>query len=264
MDLNLRDKVALVAASSDGLGLATGIELAREGAKVIINGRDDERLARALLTIKENVVNAQVIAITADLTKADQIKDLVKKSVDQFGGIDILITNAGGPPTGVFETVELETWKTGFDLTFMSVVHLVQNCLEYLKKSDAASILTITSSSTKQPIAGLILSNVFRPAVAGLTKTLSRELGKDNIRVNSILPGMTATNRSKDLIKRWAIAKGVSVEEELERILLTIPLGRMAKPSEFGKTATFLVSSAASHIHGVMLQVDGGAYAGLL
>lgn len=264
MDLNLKDKVALIAASSDGLGLATAIELAREGAKVVINGRDQERIDNAINKVLDEVDGAKVIGVQADLTQTNNIQDLIQKTVEKFGGIDILITNAGGPPKGFFDTLDIDAWKKGCDLTLMSVVHLIQGCLEFLKQSNAPSILTITSISTKQPISGLLLSNVFRPAVAGLTKTLSQELGRDNIRVNSILPGWTATERSKALIANWAEVNGVSYEEEEKKVVSAIPLGRMAEPSEFGKTATFLVSPAAGHINGVMLQVDGGSYSGLL
>ncbi len=264
MDLNLTNKVALIAASSEGLGFATAVELAKEGAKIVLNGREIDKLNKAVTQLKNQVGNTDVIGITADLTNHADIKNLVEKTVAKFAGIDIVITNAGGPPTGQFEGMLDDAWQKGFNLTLLSAVRLIQESVPYLKKSTAASILTITSVSMKQPIPGLLMSNVFRPAVAGLTKTLSQELGKHNIRVNSILPGWTATERSKQLIAKRAAAKNISEIEEAKNIAAAVPLGRIAEPEEFAKVATFLVSSAASYVNGEMMLVDGGSYMGLL
>lgn len=264
MNLNLTNKIALIAASSEGLGFATALQLAKEGVKIVLNGRDEAKLTEAVKELKLQVPNVEAVGITSDLTNFADIKNLVARTIENFSGIDIVITNAGGPPTGKFESILDETWQKGFDLTLRSAIRLIQESLPYLKKSTAANILTITSISLKQPVAGLIMSNVFRPAVAGLTKTLSQELAQYNIRVNSILPGWTATERSKQLIAKRATEKNISAAMEEKNVAADIPLGRIAEPEEFANVATFLVSSAASYITGQMILVDGGCYAGLL
>ena len=265
MDLGLKDKVALVVASSSGLGLATAIELAREGAKIIICGRHQERVDRAVATIKTEIgAETAVAGLVADVLVPDQITELVEQTVTTFGGLDILITNAGGPPSGTFSTTTIADWDKAYQLTLMSVVHLIKAAMPWLRESEAASILTITSISLKQPIGGLLLSNAMRPAVGGLTKTLSQELGPLNIRVNSILPGWTATARVNELLDYRAQQNNSDRATESSKITAGIPLGRMADPAEFGRTAAFLVSPAASNITGAMIPVDGGSYAGLI
>lgn len=265
MDLGLKDKIALVAASSTGLGFAAALELAREGAKVAICSRSQEKLDEAVARLRAALgEDTAVAAYTVELTDPDQIKALVDDVVTHFGGLDILITNAGGPPGGTFDTTALEAWDIGYDLTLMSATRLIHAALPHLRQSSAASILTVTSISVKEPIDGLLLSNVFRPAVVGLTKTLSQELGPENIRVNSILPGWTATERVNYLFEYRARQNNTSAEVERARITASIPLGHMADPAEFGRAATFLVSPAASAINGAMIQVDGGSYSGLL
>lgn len=265
MDLGLTNKIALVTAASQGLGFAAARELAREGAKVMICGRNQERLDKAIANLKDEFgPDAPVAASAADVANPDEVKALVAATVSAFGGLDILITNAGGPPKGTFENTDLAAWQSGVALTLMSAVHLVKAALPHLRQSDAASILTITSISVKQPINNLLLSNVIRPAVVGLTKALAQEYGPAGIRANSILPGWTKTERVDYLLDGLAKAKGTSPAQEAEKITAATPLGRMADPQEFGKVAAFLVSPAASYVTGVMMQVDGGAYAGLL
>ncbi len=265
MDLGLKDKVALVVASSTGLGFATALELAREGAKVVICGRSQVRLDAAVERLKAELKGeTAVVAFTADVLDPDQIRKLVDNTIKTFGGLDILITNAGGPPGGTFDSTDLDAWETAYNLTLLSVTRFVQAALPHLRESDAASILTITSVSVKQPVAGLLLSNVYRPAVVGLTKTLSQELGSENIRVNSILPGWTATDRVGEIFEYRAAQNNSTVEAESAKVTNAIPMGRMGDPAEFGRVATFLVSPAASYVTGVMLQVDGGSFSGLL
>ena len=263
MDLQLNDKVAVLAAATDGLGLATAIQLLKEGAKVAVCGRDEARnqAAYKVLTIISDA--AHVLVHRCDVTDEKQIKTFVEVTIEKFGQIDIVVTNAGGPPSGTFETLELEVYHNAFQLTLMSSVYLIKAALPYLKKSTAASILTITSRSAKAPIPNLFMSNVMRPAVIGLTKTLSQELGEYSIRVNSILPGWTSTARTVDLIKKRAEKLSISFDECKINIVKTLPLGRMGEPEEFANAATFLVSPAASFITGVMLLVDGGDYPGL-
>lgn len=264
MDLQLHNKVVLIAGSTDGLGLATALQLADEGANIVICGRDAKRLQNALKQLETKIKKEKLLGVCADLTQPEDIHNLVKQTAKQFGGIDIVITNAGGPKAASFENLSPNDIEKTFHLTLMSAVHLVRYALPYLKKSQAASVLTITSVSAKEPIAGLTLSNIFRPAVLGLTKSLSQELGPENIRVNSILPGFTATSRTMELLSTWAEQRHTSIPEEEEKRIETIPLKRIGKPEEFARVATFLVSPAASYINGVMLQVDGGACLSLL
>ena len=265
MDLGLRDLTALVTASSKGLGFAAARELVREGARVMINSHDQQNLDAALARLREEFgADAPVDARLADLTEGSAIHGLVQATVDRFGGLDILITNNGGPPGGTFETTSLEDWRAGIDRTLMSAVLLVRAALPHLEKSEHASILTVTSVSVKKPIAGLHLSNVIRPAVVGLTKSLSLELGGKGVRANSILPGWTATERVDYILQKRAESKGTSAEEEAATINAGVPFGRMGDPAEFGRVAAFMVSPAASYLNGAMVQVDGGAYPGLL
>ncbi|MCI0578591.1 MAG: SDR family oxidoreductase [Chloroflexi bacterium] len=265
MDLGLKDKIALVAASSRGLGLAAALELAREGAKVVISGRDDDRLEEARQQLFDAVgPGAAVAALRADVAVREEAERLVEQAAATFGGLDILITNAGGPPGGTFDTLDLDAWEKGVRLTLMSAVYLIRAALPHLRHSQAASILTVTSVSVKQPIPNLFLSNAIRPAVAGLTKSLSQELGPEGIRVNSILPGWTATERVEEIMTYNAGRNQTTIGEEKAKVTAAVPLGRMGRPEEFGKVAAFLVSPAASYVTGVMLLVDGGRYSGLL
>lgn len=264
MDLQLRNKVALVTAASTGLGKATALQLAHEGAKVMICGRTLTSLQQAVYDIVEATGNKSVAYCQTDISDEQQIAQLVAQTVDGLGGIDILITNTGGLPSGKFTTLTMADWEKGINLIVLSAVRLIQTALPHLRRSHAGSILTVTSVAAKQPIPGLLLSNVLRPAVLGLTKCLSQELGLDGIRVNSILPGWTATDHLQEILHAKAERNYTSYEAEIGNITQTIPLGRLAKPEEFAKVATFLVSPAASYINGVMLQVDGGNYQGLL
>jgi 3-oxoacyl-[acyl-carrier protein] reductase len=264
MELGLKNRVAVVAASSKGLGFAAALELAREGAKVVLSGRDEGRLNEAVERINGEVGSALAAGLVGDVSDPADVTKLVEFAVERFGRLDIVITNAGGPPGGTFDSLDTAAWEKGFSLTLMSAANLIRAALPHLRQSDAASILTITSVSTKQPIAGLLMSNVMRPAVAGLTKTLSQELGREGIRVNSILPGWTATERVGEIMEYRTHQNQTTREAEEAKITHSVPLGRMGQPEEFGRVAAFLVSPAASYVNGVMMQVDGGSYAGLL
>jgi 3-oxoacyl-[acyl-carrier protein] reductase len=189
---------------------------------------------------------------------------IIRAAAEQFGGLDILVTNAGGPPSGSFEQFDDAVWAKAVDLSLMSHVRLIRAALPYLRQSAAASVLTITSYSVKQPIPNLVLSNSIRAATVGLTKTLALELGKDGIRFNSILPAWTETERIYELMSARAEASGTNVEEQINRQAKESPLGRMGTPEEFANAAVFLISPAASYITGVMLTVDGGMYKGTL
>ena len=263
MDLGLKGKVALVTGASSGLGYATALVLAQEGAKVVMSSRSQAKLDEAAAQIQQET-GAEVLAYACDVTDAEAIERVVAFTVAQGGGLDILITNAGGPPGGTFDSVEMEQWEVAINLTLLSAARLVKAALPHLRQSESASILTISSFSVKQPVAGLIMSNVVRPAVIGLTKTLSQELGAENIRVNSILPGWTATERVEYLLNYRAEQNGTDAETERDKITRTISLGRMGRPQEFANVAAFLVSPAASYVTGEMVLVDGGRYEGLL
>lgn len=263
MDLQLKDKVALITGASTGLGFATAKELLNEGSKVVICARNQERLNKAvsqLLTAGHN--KNSILSFPTDVSNEDEVQSLIKKTIDHYGTLDILITNSGGPPAGPFESHTLATWRKSIDQILLGTVQLIYNALPYLLKGNSPSILTITSLSGKQPLPDLIISNSLRPAILGLTKTLANELGPKGIRVNSILPGWTCTERSQELLANMATKTQRPLEAEYADKESKIPLRRIGKPEEFAKVATFLVSPAASYITGDMIQVDGGAYSG--
>lgn len=263
MDLGLKDKIALVAGSSRGLGYATAFALAKEGCRVAINGRDEARIKSVAEKLSKET-GTQVIGLAGDVGLPDVPEKLIRQTVDAFGGLDILVTNAGGPPPGAFESHDEANWQKGIDLSLMSHVRLIRAALPHLRKSSAASVLTVTSYSVKQPIANLVLSNSIRAATVGLTKSLALELGREGIRFNSILPGWTETERVGELMTARATANRTTVEEETRKQSAESPLGRMGRPEEFAAAAVFLVSPKASYVTGVMLNVDGGMYKGTL
>jgi 3-oxoacyl-[acyl-carrier protein] reductase len=263
MDLQLKGKRALIAGSSRGLGYALARGLALEGASVALNSRDPENVTAAAQALKAET-GAQVVPLVGDVSQADAPARLVAEAVEALGGLDLLATNSGGPPAGKFEDFDEATWQKAVDLALMSHVRMIRAALPHLRKSQAASVLTITSYSVKQPIPLLVLSNSVRAATVGLTKTLALELGADGIRFNSILPAWTETERVTELMQARARAKGTTPEEEKARQARESPLGRMAQPEEFANAAVFLLSPAASYITGAMLTVDGGMYKGTL
>lgn len=263
MDLHLTGKRALITGASRGLGYATALALAREGARIAINSRDPQKINDAAHAIHTET-GADVLPLAGDVADPALPVRLVEQTMETFGGLDILIANAGGPPSGAFETFDDAAWQKAFDLTCMSQVRLIRAALPYLRQSSAASVLTVTSYSVKQPIPNLVLSNSIRAAVVGLTKTLALELGSDGIRFNSILPGWTETERVTNLMTYRAQLNHTTVEEETARQAQDSPLRRLGKPEEFANAAVFLVSPAASYITGVMLTVDGGMYKGTL
>ena len=263
MDLQLIGKCALVTGSSRGLGFATALGLVKEGCHLVINSRDEANVSAAAQKITRET-GAQALGIAGDLTDPDAPSRLVNEAARLLGGLDILVTNAGGPPAGMFESFDEAAWQKAIDLSSMSHVRLIKAALPYLRKSKAASVLTITSYSVKQPIQNLVLSNSIRAATVGLTKSLALELGRDGIRFNSILPGWTRTERVTELMSFRAKQNGTTIEEEIAKQSKDSPLGRMGTPEEFANAAVFLVSPAASYITGVMLTVDGGMYKGTL
>jgi 3-oxoacyl-[acyl-carrier protein] reductase len=248
MDLGIQNKIALVLASSKGLGKAVALELAKEGAKVIICGTDAAALAATEAEIKKIATN-NVTSFICDITDEQQRKNLVAESEKAFGNIVILVTNTGGPAAGPFEQFNLDDWKHIYNLLFLSAVDIIQQVLPGMKAKGFGRILTITSVAVKQPADNLISSNAVRTSLLGLVKSLSNEVASFGITVNNIMPGYTSTNRLETLIE-----KNPKVNEVKE----TIPMKRFGTTEEFAAAAAFLVSARASYITGQSLAVDGG------
>ena len=263
MDLGLEEKVALVTAASKGLGKAVALRLAQEGARVAICARGKDQLYTTAAEIEEKT-QQQVLALPADLTRSRAAEQLTEATLERFGRIDILVTNAGGPPPGQFLDFGPQDWEMAIRLTLMSAVRLCYAVVPAMKEQKEGVILAITSVTTKQPLPNLILSNSLRLGIVGLVKTLADELAPFGIRANGICPGWTRTERVDRLLRDRAKRKLTTPEEEAAEIALNIPLGRMGTPEEFANAAAFLVSPAASYITGVSLLVDGGMYRGMM
>lgn len=259
MDLKLKNKIALVTGASTGLGYAAALGLAKEGCKVVINGRNEKTLNSAVEKI-QNETGSQVIGVVGDVSLPDVPEKIIQQTVQAFGGLDILITNTGGSAHGSIDVLNEEEWQKGIDLYLMSHVRLIKFALPYLRTSDSASVLTITSIAAKQPIPSLLLSNSIRAGTLGLTKSLALDHGKDGIRFNSIIPSWTITERVAELLSARATANNSTLEEEAKKQASESVFGRMASTEEFANVAVFLVSPAASYVTGVMLSVDGGSY----
>ena len=259
MDLQIKDKVALVAASGNGLGLATACRLAMEGCHVAVCDVHAPSLAAA----KEAVFSAadgkvRVMAQAVDLTKPGQIETLVAGVRQELGAVDILVTNAGGPPPGMFDQATDEKWQKGFELTFLSAVRLIRAVLPAMKAKKWGRIINFASRALREPIDNLMISNAVRLAVGGMAKTLATEVAPFGITVNNICPGPTSTSRAVELAAARAAKKGIATEEELAQTARRIPRGRLALPEEPAAAAAFLSSKLAGHITGISLLIDGG------
>jgi len=262
MDLGLKGKRALVAAASHGLGKAAALELAREGAKVVICSRDKTAIEKAAEEIHAETLT-DVWPIVADVTRLEDIENLVSQAMRQFQGVDILVTNAGGPPATTFSNTPAEAWPRAFELTLMSAVNLCRAVVPQMRQRRWGRIIFITSLTVKQPAGNLLLSNVIRTAISGLSKSLSNEFAADNVLVNSVLPGYTLTERLSELSEAQAKGRGVSREQIVREWEQQIPMRRLGKPEELGALIAFLASDRASYITGAAIQVDGGYIKGI-
>lgn len=258
MELGLKGRRALVMAASRGLGFASALGLAREGCKLVICSRDQERIEAAANTIRTQT-GAEVKALVADVSSAAEAKRLVDAAVSAYGGLEIVVHNAGGPPAG--ETLQMteEQWQKAFEQNMLSFTRIVGAAAPELKKAGYGRVLTIASSSIKQPIPNLALSNALRAGVWGIAKTLSRELAPQGILVNVIAPGRIDTERIAELDQANATKSGRSIEDVRKASVAGIPLGRLGKPEELANLVVFLASEAGSYITGQAITVDGAA-----
>jgi 3-oxoacyl-[acyl-carrier protein] reductase len=261
--MGLRGKVAIVSAASKGLGKAAALALAHEGVNLAICARNTAMLDAAAAQIHAET-GVDVLAVTADVANAADVARFIAAAAGRFGSIDILVTNAGGPPSGLFETFTDADWQAAFNLTLMSVVRLIRATLPHMRQAGGGRIVNITSASVKQPIDGLLFSNTLRPGIIGLAKTLSFELAKDNILINNVAPGYHDTDRVKELDAARAAREGRAVADVARDNVKSIPLGRRGEPAELAALIVFLCSQRSAFITGATIQVDGGAFRGLM
>jgi len=263
MDLGLKNKIAMVGGASKGLGYAVARAMAGEGAALSIASRDEAAVRRAAETIGRET-GARVLPIAADLSKADAIAKWHAATLSEYGGVDALFANTGGPPAGSSLGFDDEAWQNAFELLLMSVVRTVRLVVPSMRERGGGAILIGTSSTVKEPVANLALSNVLRSGVTSLAKTLSLELAPDHIRVNTLVPGRIETDRLRHLDEINARRANAPLDEHRTRMMATVPIGRYGAPDEFGRAGAFLLSDAASYITGANLQVDGGLIKGML
>jgi 3-oxoacyl-[acyl-carrier protein] reductase len=262
MNLGLKNRVAVVAASSQGIGRATAEAFAAEGCRIAICSRNQQTLQAAAEEIRKQSC-AEVFARAFDVTDAGAVKQFVADVVEKFGGVDICVTNAGGPPAKGFLTASLEEWQRALETNFLSTVYFAREVIPHMQRKMWGRIITLTSIATKQPVTDLVLSNAVRAAVVGLVKSLANEFGKDGILVNNVGPGFTATERLKELAKASAASSGKDEQEIFGAWAADAPLKRLGEPREVAETIVWLASERASYITGQTVLVDGGMYRGL-
>lgn len=262
MDFGLKDRVALVAAASRGIGYAAARELAREGARVFLCSRDERRASAAAQAIHEET-GANVAGVRADVTNGSDTEALVNLALERAGHIDICVTNAGGPPATTFADTDIEMFRNAFELNALSAIRLVRLVLPGMRERKWGRIINITSISVKQPVEGLLLSNTVRAGLTGWAKTVSNEVAADGVTVNNVAPGYTLTERQHELATARGEALGKSKQEMIDMWAAQTPMQRIASPEEIAGAIAFLASERASYITGVTLQVDGGWTRGL-
>lgn len=257
MDLHLQGKVALVVASSQGLGKGIATELVKEGVNVMLVSRNAAKLE--VVHNELQLLNGGKVAYhQADITNLKDIQSMIRATSELFGTIDIVVNNAGGPPAGTLEHLSDDDWQKAFELNLLSYVRVIREVLPEFKRNGGGKIINLASSSIKQPIPGLLLSNTFRTGIVGLTKTLAEELAPLNVSVNTVAPGKIATERTVVVDQMKATKLGVTRQFIEEETIKSIPLKRYGTPEEFGKVVTFLVSDANSYMTGSSFLVDGG------
>src|ERR1700733_2968040 len=262
METGLKNRVAIVAASSQGIGKATAEALAAEGCRIAMCARNVQALHSAAEQI-QNKHHAEVFSQALDVTDAEAVHGFVEAVVTKFGSIDICVTNAGGPPAKGFLAASLEEWRSAVDANFMSTVYFARAVIHYMQRRHWGRIITITSITTKQPVTDLVLSHAVRAAVVGLVKSLANEFGKDGILVNNVGPGYTATDRLKELAKARSAALGKSEKEIADGWSADAPVKRLGEPREIADAIVWLASERASYVTGQTVLVDGGLYKGL-
>ena len=262
METGLKNRVAIVAASRQGIGQATAEAFAAEGCRIAMCARNPQTLHAAAERIQKQH-HAEVLAQDLNVTDAEAVHRFVEAVVTKFGGVDICVTNAGGPPARGFLAASLEEWRSAVDANFMSAVYFAREVIPHMQRRHWGRIITITSITTKQPVADLVLSNAVRAAVVGLVKSLANEFGKDGILVNNVGPGYTATDRLKELAKARSAALGKSEKEISEGWSADAPVKRLGEPREIADAIVWLASERASYVTGQTLLVDGGLYKGL-
>lgn len=262
MDLGIKDRVALVAAASRGIGYAAALELAREGARVFLCSRDERRASEAAEKI-HNETGANVAGIAADVTNGADVERFVRLATEHAGGVDICVTNAGGPPATTFDTTDIEMFRDAFELNALSAIRFAKLVLPGMRERKWGRIVNVTSISVKQPVDGLLLSNTVRAGLTSWAKTVSNEVAADGVTINNVAPGYTLTERQDELAVARGKALGKSKEEMIAMWASQTPAHRIAEPEEIAVAVAFLASERASYITGVTLQVDGGWTRGL-
>ena len=262
MDLGIKEKVAIVCASSQGLGKATALGLAKEGAKVVIFARHKKDIDEAAHEISSSM-NSEILPIVADVTKTEDIQKVVKTTIEKFGTVHILVNNAGGPPVANFAELTDDMWMNGVSLTMMSLIRMTREVLPHMLKNKWGRIINIASLTAKQPINDLIISSTLRPGILGLAKILSNQYSKFGILVNNVCPGHYLTKRQEEIIKKRSTERNITAEEYIQQHSNEIPIGRFGKPEELANMIVFLCSEKASYVTGSTISVDGGLVKGL-
>ena len=262
MDLGLKNRGVIVAASSQGIGLATAEAFAREGAQVAMCARTENTLREAADALRSRT-SAEIYAEPLDVTDNSAVQRFVENVAKRFGRVDVCVTNAGGPPAKNFLSISPDEWRKAVDLNLLSTVYLAKAVIPYMQRHRWGRIITITSISVKQPITDLVLSNSVRAAVVGLVKSLSNEFGKDGILVNNVAPGYTATERLQELAQVRALAAGSSPQEICNTWASETPVRRLGHPKEIADVILWLASERASYVTGQTILADGGIYRGL-